>query len=292
MFMKKRVAVVDILGGFGNQLFQLAFANDLKNKGFSVYVNLFNLRRVEKERDSIITNRNLILPLSYFDLEELSYKDFIKYDLIDKLKLSKHKIFSKNKLFSNYFSWFNDKNINLNITSVHNRFTGYWQSLELLEQNKFYLINALKKDSSILEALNNNPVKGSTALHVRRGDYIKISENLSNDYYEKALEYAKNNIKNFHFEIFSDDVDWVKKNNIFKSAIKIQPFENSLENTKDSFANMMKNENFIISNSSFSLMAAFLNESENSKIIFPDPWFRNQNYQKLSKKKWIPIVNN
>ena len=32
---------------------------------------------------------------------------------------------------------------------------------------------------------------------------------------------------------------------------------------------MMKNENFIISNSSFSLMAAFLNESENSKIIFP-----------------------
>ncbi|NDB80720.1 hypothetical protein EB155_12735, partial [archaeon] len=61
--MKKRVAVVDILGGFGNQLFQLAFANDLKNKGFSVYVNLFNLRRVEKERDSIITNRNLILPL-------------------------------------------------------------------------------------------------------------------------------------------------------------------------------------------------------------------------------------
>ena len=150
----------------------------------------------------------------------------------------------------------------------------------------------LKKDSSILEALNNNPVKGSTALHVRRGDYIKISENLSNDYYEKALEYAENNIKNFNYEIFSDDVDWVKKNNIFKSATKIQPFENSLENTKDSFANMMKNENFIISNSSFSLMAAFLNESKDSKVIFPDPWFRNQNYQKLSKKNWIPIVNN
>ena len=53
-----------------------------------------------------------------------------------------------------------------------------------------------------------------------------------------------------------------------------------------------KNENFIISNSSFSLLAAFLKENDNSKILFPEPWFKYQDSPCLNKKNWIPIINN
>ena len=40
MKAKKKEAIVDILGGFGNQLFQLSFANYLRGSGFKVYINL------------------------------------------------------------------------------------------------------------------------------------------------------------------------------------------------------------------------------------------------------------
>ena len=292
MNIKKRTAVVDILGGFGNQLFQFAFANTLRKEGFDVFINLYNFKRVEKEKNSIITNRDLVLPLEFFNLEELTFSNFIKYDLIDKLKLSKLKILRRNQTFNNYFSWFNDKNVRLDSTSKKNRFTGYWQTLDNLEANKVFLINSLKKEALFMEALNYKGVNGSTSLHIRRGDYLLISENLNDDYYIKAIEYAKNNIEDFHYEIFTDDVDWVKKNKIFKDAIKIHPFENTRENTKVSFANLLKNENFIISNSSFSLLAAFLKENDNSKILFPEPWFKYQDSPCLSKKNWIPIINN
>lgn len=292
MNIKKRTAVVDILGGFGNQLFQFAFANTLRKEGFDVFINLYNFKRVEKEKNSIITNRDLVLPLEFYNLEELTFSNFIEYDLIDKLKLSKLKILRGNQTFNNYFSWFNDKNIRLDSTSKKNRFTGYWQTLDNLEANKVFLINSLKKEALFMEALNHKGVNGSTSLHIRRGDYLLISENLNDEYYIKAIEYAKNNIEDFHYEIFTDDVYWVKKNKIFKDAIKIHPFENTRENTKVSFANLLKNENFIISNSSFSLLAAFLKENDNSKILFPEPWFKYQDSPCLSKKNWIPIINN
>ena len=56
-----------------------------------------------------------------------------------------------------------------------------------------------------MEALNYKGVNGSTSLHIRRGDYLLISENLNDEYYIKAIEYAKNNIEDFHYEIFTDD---------------------------------------------------------------------------------------
>ena len=46
MKLKKKYAVVTILGGFGNQLFQLCFANSLKEKGFKVFINTGVLNKV------------------------------------------------------------------------------------------------------------------------------------------------------------------------------------------------------------------------------------------------------
>jgi len=281
---KEKVAVVDILGGFGNQLFQLSFANYLKNNEFKVYINLHNFRRVAKEKNSIITNRELLLPLDYFEFEEIKTKNFIKYDLIDKFKI--------NKLTKNYFSWFNDKNLDLSNSSKFNRFTGYWQNIEILKANKEFLISALSNNEYLSEGFNTVAKRGSTALHVRRGDYITLGENLKEEYYVSCLDYAKKNIDNFHYEVFTDDEEWVKKNKTFKDATKINSFENNKENTLLSFSSMIKNENFIISNSSFSLLACFLKETKDTVILYPDPWFKKQATNKLVRNNWIPIKNN
>ncbi len=292
MKVKQDEAVVDILGGFGNQLFQLSFANYLRSKGYKVFINLNNFRRVSKERNSIITNRELILPLSYFKFHELSSKKFIKYDLIDKLKFNNLNKFMTNKFTSYYFSWFNDKNLDLKKSSKFNRFTGYWQSLKILEDNKDFLISGLSKNKDIFEGLKSLPKKGSTALHVRRTDYLEMGEDLNENYYREALNYAKNNISNFNYEIFTDDEDWVKERKIFKDATKINSFQDNKENTILSFSSMLKNENFIISNSTFSLLASFLKETNKSIVLYPDPWFKKLERNNLAKSSWIPIKNN
>ena len=98
--------------------------------------------------------------MEFYNLEELTFSNFIKYDLIDKLKLSKLKILRRNQTFNNYFSWFNDKNVRLDSTSKKNRFTGYWQTLDNLEANKVFLINSLKKEALFMEALNHKGVNG------------------------------------------------------------------------------------------------------------------------------------
>ena len=41
-----------------------------------------------------------------------------------------------------------------------------------------------------LEAFNKDVEKGSTVLHVRRGDYLKLNENLSNKFM-KLLKISK-----------------------------------------------------------------------------------------------------
>mgnify|MGYP001416110872 CR=1 FL=1 len=292
MKVKQDEAVVDILGGFGNQLFQLSFANYLRSKGYKVFINLNNFRRVSKERNSIITNRELILPLSYFKFDELSSKKFIKYDLIDKLKFNNLNKFMTNKLTRYYFSWFNDKNLDLEKSSKFNRFTGYWQSLKILENNKDFLISGLSKNKDIFEGLESLPKKGSTALHVRRTDYLEMGEDLNENYYREALNYAKNNIINFNYEIFTDDEDWVKERKIFKDATKINSFQDNKENTILSFSSMLKNENFIISNSTFSLLASFLKETNKSTVLYPEPWFKKLERNNLAKSSWIPIKNN
>ena len=73
------------------------------------------------------------------------------------------------------------------------------------------------------------------SLHVRRGDYVNLNENLNDIFYKKSLDYCKNNIESFNYEIFTDDYEWVKSNKIFKDANYIHSDNISVENTIKSF---------------------------------------------------------
>jgi hypothetical protein len=53
---------------------------------------------------------------------------------------------------------------------------------------------------------------------------------------------------------------------------------------------MLGFENFIVGNSTFSLVAALLSKSNNKKIFVADPWFRNTGLS-LNFKNAIKIKN-
>ena len=68
--------LVDIFGGFGNQIFQFCFANSLKNKNVSIKVNTRDFQRVAKENSPLLTARKLVLPVRFFGFQEVSNSEY------------------------------------------------------------------------------------------------------------------------------------------------------------------------------------------------------------------------
>ena len=128
-------------------------------------------------------------------------------------------------------------------------------------------------------------------IHLRRGDYIGLNEELKLKYYVKAVNKLEKKMGNFEITIFSDD-----------HSLKIEDFKNfnvaKLINDKNddvlqTFKKMTQFQNFVISNSTFSFLAAFIGQEKSSTIYYPYPWMRNSDtHIKNFPKKWIKIINN
>ena len=119
------------------------------------------------------------------------------------------------------------------------------------------------------EELINKP--DTCAIHVRRNDYLKLSEyhyNLETDYYTKIMDM----FPTLHYVCFSDDIKWCKEN------IPAQDFIGSSWEIDFFLMSMMKHQ--IIANSSFSWWASWLNKNED-KMIFAPP--KNKWFGKLKK---------
>jgi len=107
---------------------------------------------------------------------------------------------------------------------------------------------------------------GSTpkiGIHVRRGDYIQFSHQYPNlmetDYYRKAMAMFKEK----DFIVFSDDIEWCKKQDIFKGC----EFSEGKTDVQD--LNLMASCNgLIMANSTFSFWGAYLGPS-NKVVVCP-----------------------
>ena len=154
-------------------------------------------------------------------------------------------------------------------------FYGHWQNPYLNKQQKI-ILEAISKNKIVKDMLASSAKPGSTVLHVRRGDYLKINEELKESFYTNAIQAGKDNIENFHYSVFTDDYEWVVSCNIFNDAEKIIESSNSTNDTfLEDFAEMLTYENFIVGNSTFSLVPALLSDAKNKIIIIADPWYRN-----------------
>lgn len=140
----------------------------------------------------------------------------------------------------------------------------YWQHCEREIKQKFAPRPETKQklEWKYREILD----KETCSLHVRRGDYLQLSEyhyNLETDYYEGIQAM----FPNFFYVCFSDDIAWCKEN--IKADFYVQ---DTLEN-EFHLMSMMKNN--VIANSSFSWWASYLNPNK-KKLVFAPPktrWF-------------------
>lgn len=170
------------------------------------------------------------------------------------------------------------------------RTTGYFQSFKYFEKHR----DKILKDLNI-ESLQSNVIEkygdfsDFVSIHVRRGDYLELSDyhhNLQIDYYRKAV---KNFDQDTKFLIFSNDIGWCKQNFDF---LKHVSFSEALEDWEDIILMSTCRDN-IIANSSFSWWGAWLNENKNKIVIAPKNWFgpkyAHKNTKDLLPEDWIVI---
>jgi hypothetical protein len=110
--------------------------------------------------------------------------------------------------------------------------------------------------------------EGTCAVHVRRGDYMQFPVKhpvVTNKYLVDAIRYAyQQGIKKF--VLFSDDMQWCRSilDGMFRRSMELLNVE--------IFYKMMGCQHHIISNSSYSLMAAHLRQNPSGVIIAPAIW--------------------
>lgn len=131
--------------------------------------------------------------------------------------------------------------------------------------------------------------KNTVAVHVRRGDFLKhktdegelIYYNLAeeSDYYAQAVKEF--DAENDQFVVFTNDVEFTKNLPVFKDLKNITFITG--QKTHEDFYLMWLCKNYIIANSTFSFMAAFLGQDSSKKVVMPVDWFGPE-----VSKKWFP----
>ena len=289
----KKIAIVEIKGGLGNQLFILNFIDFLEKNNFKVY-SITNFYESQKKNSLNTDHRELYLHGDFLRLNIASKKcaNFLSFILTlpnRRNNFWRNVLFKISKLFICYVD---DSNLVQKIKSSKNIFffDGYFQNYNFLQSNvelikRLSLDPKFKFDNSITDS-------NLAAVHVRRRDYLNMSEELGITYYQNALVYLKKTIGDFNFNVFTDDVEWCKNNSLFNEAVSIK--EASLENTIDHFIEMTTYKNFIISNSTYSYMAAYLSTEIGKVVVEPKPWFKKLEYieyDEILNPNWKMIEN-
>lgn len=125
----------------------------------------------------------------------------------------------------------------------------------------------------------------STAVHVRRGDYVtnphasRVHGVCSISYYEGAVRSLRESGGDRKLFVFSDDPQWVRSS--MDLGGQVSYVEGNKEQPELDLHLMSHCRDFIISNSTFSWWAAWLGtrRSGAGQVIAPDPWFADTTLQ-------------
>ena len=240
-------------GGLGNILFQ--------------YFNGYVLSKRYNCKLSFQSNYN------YWRGNISDYQIFKHLDFIDFDKFNTNSYYDYNELHFYYY--------NIKLLRRNYKISGYYQSYkyshEYIQQIKnelFYNISSkyFSMEMKYYKIKNDKP---TCLIHVRRGDYLMYS-NLhppcSDYYYIEALKI----IPNCKYLIFSDDINYVSNWNVIKNT----DYEIiNVTDPEELLVLMSFCDNFIIANSTLSLVAYLLRNNKNAKIVAPNNWFGPAGYK-------------
>lgn len=289
MLLVMNNVIVKIMGGFGNQLFCYALGYSVARENESRFIIDVSQQEADTYRKLDLLNLNV----EYDDKISIKKSDRLIGKILFKMK---HAIALgiKTQYVKEKRAYVFDKSI-LTKKKESIYLEGYWQSYKYFEKYRKDLIRLFIFSGEMSEYYRETIKKirscsKSVAIHIRRGDYIAIGCNVNIKFYENAIQKMINNLgKDLEFFLFSDDIDFAKEFSSRYDNMNVINNPNKENSTIEDFMLMKECMHQIISNSSFSWWAAWLNTNEEKIVICPeiDEWTGD-----FYPEKWIKIKSN
>lgn len=272
--MEKPIVSINIQGGLGNQMFELASAYAYAKK----YNGTLQILKNKKYNDG--------RPL-YWDSV---LQRFQKY-LVDSLPNLNKWFESESTLFHN-LPELGPEGIYLD---------AYLQSPKYFLEYKNEIKNLFFPTEDTLKYINfkygvliNNKDR-IVVIHARRTDYLRNQDiinfhgPLSVDYYKQAIKQINKYIENPIYILASDDISFWSE--VYKECDELNEKNIFIlvdENEINTLALLQEFQYFIIANSTFSWWAAYLSK-DSKKVIAPSKWFGltgPKNYKDIYCSDW------
>lgn len=267
------MVITHLKGGLGNQMFQYAC-------GYALAKDFNSIHKLDTSYYTSIPSNHTkrTFELSLFNISSPVLKESdLERILSKKTKLDKYLDDIKSKfytIFTGFYpieKYFGVENLYLD---------GYFQSEKFFVKYRDYILKEFSLNGNQGEAYNRiskkiTNEKRSISMHIRRGDYvtdIKASKHhgvLGVEYYKKGLNIL--NIRNPKIFVFSDDIDWVRKEFTFLPKDTYFVSKHHFNSAQEIILMSLCKHN-IIANSSFSWWGAWLNQNNKKNIIAPKRW--------------------
>lgn len=240
---------VSLMGGLGNQLFQIAstYAH-AKDHGFDVGFDISHTHLPLQGKTAIKYKDNIywgIPKIRHTDYQLVNYKitkwEYAPLPVKDNLLIDGYLQSPK------YFHHRRDELLGMFISPV-------------MQEGTISRLKIKYKDK-----LNN-----SVAIHVRRGDYLKLSDfhpTLPPEYYTNALNHIKTHTTVGDVFVFSDDIAWCVQN-IKADRLYFIEKQSDIE---DMMLMGLCSHN-ITANSTFSWWGAYFNKNPHKIVCVPRAW--------------------
>ena len=289
--------IVRLKGGMGNQMFQYAFGQALakslntelqldlsslldRSKGDFVYrdydLDIFEIN------PSFTNNPNLLRTIFKFKSSKLAK--------LVKRKVERSKVYVKEA----HFHVMEDLLKNPKDNALYD---GWWQSekyfikvADQIRKEFSFKENIIPESHVLFEKIHRT---NAICLNVRRTDFLKVATlNTTNlDYFLQAAKYIAERVEHPHFYIFSDDIQWSRKNIHLDYPTTIVDHKHKGKKFGNYLQLMKACKHFIIPNSSFAWWAIWLNENSSKIVVAPKNWFNEPKFDTsdLIPKTWIRL---
>jgi glycosyl transferase family 2/glycosyl transferase family 11 len=174
-------------------------------------------------------------------------------------------------------------------------YDGYWQSYKYWDR-PFDIVGdvlapAIKElETSRAELYQTLSSPDAVAVHIRRGDYtsafnLEYHGICTAAYYLRAVAEMQKFLHRLKLFVFGDDLPFAKE--LFAALPDVRYVSAEVNNDVDEFLLLGQAPNLVMSNSSFSYIAAMNRNARTKQVIAPYPWFTFQEDMPDYPQHWV-----
>lgn len=306
--------IIRMSGGLGNQMFQYALYLKLRSMGKEVKFDDINEYRGENTRPIMLAVFGIDYPRATWD-EIIEFTD----GSMNPLKRIRRKIFGRRANEYREEGFYDPQVLSFDSIYLRGNFKSekYFEDIEE-EVRSLYQFPGLedmhlpeklyKNTRACLDAIESTEAVG---MHMYRSD-SRLDEELyegicTEKYYEGAVRFIQERYPDAFFYIFSNEPKWVKKwvEDLIESQITEGMSREEIQKLEMHFVLVEANTEYtgyldmllmskcrhnIISNSSFSWWASWLNNNPEKLVVAPDKWMNDKDCTDVYTKGMV-LVN-